>query len=184
MELTKQNMYDAIEDLGLIFLDFMGAYYGQRYIDMTVDSVPPNMLPEEVRNFAQAGLAPDMTIPVPFDFAQLKNVPMQLKLDVGASSYWSEIASLQTLDNLLMQNKIDVVQYLERVPDGFIPKRQELIAELKSAQMAAQNPSPEQAPKQPPSEDGITPAPLEAIDVVGGRGFGKLQRAINETGTT
>jgi hypothetical protein len=183
MELTKQNMYDAIEDLGLIFLDFMGAYYGQRYIDMTVDSVPPNMLPEEVRNFAQAGLAPDMTIPVPFDFAQLKNVPMQLKLDVGASSYWSEIASLQTLDNLLMQNKIDVVQYLERVPDGFIPKRQELIAELKSAQMAAQNPTPEQALQQP-NKDGVTPAPLEDIDVVGGRGFGKLQRAINETGTT
>ena len=65
-----------------------------------------------------------------FDFSSLAGMPMALRLDVGASSYWSEIASMQTLDNLLRQGKIDLVDYLERVPDGYIARKQELIDKL------------------------------------------------------
>jgi hypothetical protein len=178
MELTKQNMYDAIEDLGLIFLDFMGEYYEKRYVDMPPDKLPASVIPPEVVQFSQMGMGPGKNIPVLFDFAQIKEIPMHLKLDVGASSYWSEIASLQTLDNLLMQNKIDVVQYLERVPDGFIPKRTELIAEIKASQAAAmpQQPGGQPQPQAPPEQVE------DDIDVVGGKGFGKLQRAINKSG--
>ena len=59
---------------------------------------------------------------------------MELKLDVGASSYWSEIAAMQTMDNLLSQGKIDIVDYLERIPDGYIAKKQELIDKLSRPQ--------------------------------------------------
>ena len=41
-----------------------------------------------------------------------------IDLDAGASSYWSEIANMQTLDNLLMQGKIPTSEYLRRLPNG------------------------------------------------------------------
>ena len=59
---------------------------------------------------------------------------MTLKLDVGASSYYSEIAAMQTLDNLLSGGHITALQYLERIPDGYVPARRALINEMKAAQ--------------------------------------------------
>lgn len=55
------------------------------------------------------------------------------EVDAGASSYWSEISALNTLDNLLINGKIDTIQYLERIPDELIPKKDALIAEMQAA---------------------------------------------------
>jgi hypothetical protein len=82
---------------------------------------------------------------IPFDFSQLKGIKFQLKVDVGPSSYWSEITAMQTLDNLLQGSKIDFIQYLERVPDGMIPKKDDLIEEIKQT-MAQQGPPMPQPP--------------------------------------
>ena len=105
-----------------------------------------------------------------FDFSILDQIPLSLKLDVGASSYWSEIAAVQTLDNLLMQDKINLDDYLERIPDGYVSKKQELIDKLRSAQQA----------------QGGAAGPLldtnQQIPVEGGSGYGQLQRALNTTG--
>jgi len=103
-EMTRLNLYQSVEELGNIYLEFMTACYG-------------------VRRVALGGEGG-------FDFSSLAGMPMALRLDVGASSYWSEIASMQTLDNLLRQGKIDLVDYLERVPDGYIARKQELIDKL------------------------------------------------------
>ena len=73
-----------------------------------------------------------------FDFSSLRDLPLRLKLDVGAAAYWSEIAATQTMDNLLAQGHIDVLEYLERVPDGYITDRQGLINAI-TARRAAQN---------------------------------------------
>ncbi|NMA24839.1 MAG: hypothetical protein GX936_04140, partial [Clostridiales bacterium] len=70
-------------------------------------------------------------ITVPFDFSQVRELGLSVRLDVGASAYWSEIASMQTLDSLLSRGKIDLVDYLERVPNGYISRQQELIDKLK-----------------------------------------------------
>lgn len=167
-EITKQNLYRSIEDLGRIYLDFMAANYGTRDVKL---ALPADVEPE-ILQFAQ--VEPTEERIVSFNYAELRNIPMSLKLDVGASSYWSEQASMQTLDNLLMQNKITLRQYLERLPDGYIPMRQELITEIKGMEqqaMAANAPTPE-------SEE-ITP---EEMEVHGGAGYGQLQRAINATG--
>ena len=51
--------------------------------------------------------------------------------------------SLQTLDRLLMDAKIDFIPILERIPDGVIPKKEDLINELR---MAMQNPPPPEPP--------------------------------------
>ena len=66
-----------------------------------------------------------------FDFSQFKHLWLNLRVDVGATTYFSEIAMTQTLDNLRHDGTLDVIQYLERIPDKLIPKKQELIDELK-----------------------------------------------------
>ena len=35
-EITKQNLYQSVEDLGRIYLEFMGEYYGKRPVDVPV----------------------------------------------------------------------------------------------------------------------------------------------------
>jgi hypothetical protein len=104
------------------------------------------------RPAAAAGIRAGEKIPVRFDFKQLRRFCLSVKLDVGASSYWSEIASLQTLDNLLAQGKISLVDYLERVPNGYVSKQQELIDKLRSAE---KQPTPAAGGAQAAMPDGI-----------------------------
>jgi hypothetical protein len=66
-----------------------------------------------------------------FDFSQFKKLWFRIRADVGEASYWSEITMMQTLDNLLAQGHVDFIQYLERIPDEYIPKKEELINEIK-----------------------------------------------------
>nr|DAU63983.1 MAG TPA: portal protein [Caudoviricetes sp.] len=174
-EITKQNLYKSIEDLGRIYLDFMAAYYGKRKVQVSMPDVGADIL-------AFAGKDPEELETVLFDYGILNDMPMALKLDVGASSYWSEMASVQTLDNLLMQDKITIEEYLERIPDGYIPKRQELIASRKQAA--------QQQMMQPEEQStGGTPETGDLVDlgrktpIRGGGGFGDLQRKVMQTGT-
>lgn len=177
-EITKQNLYRSIEDLYRIYIEFMGEYYGKRYVDMTT--------PEEVRQvYDFIGQETPAEIPMQFDFSQLKDMPMHIKLDIGASSYYSEIASIQTLDNLLKMGKIDTIQYLERIPDGYIPGRRELINELKEQQrnaMAMQAQMQQGSPQNP----GGAPVAGDTTkdEIPTGGGYSALQRKVNETGTT
>ena len=168
LELVKLNMYESIEDLGRIYLDMMRVYYGTRYVQV-------KFLSKQEMNNQPLGMSlQNEEFNKPFDFSILNEIPMSLKLDVGASSYWSEITTVQTLDNLLMQGKIELVDYLERIPEGYVSKKQELIDKLKGmqAQMVGQqsaSPVMGQGPEVP---------------VEGGSGYGPLQRALNKTGVT
>ncbi len=173
-EITKQNLYKCIEDLFRIYLEFMGEYYGVRKVDAPV---PQQLDPV----FQFVGMEPPAEIPIDFDFGILKEIPMSMKLDVGASSYYSEIASIQTLDNLLKLGKITTRQYLERIPDGYIPSRRQLVDEIRrqeQSQMAAMQGGgqiPEAAPVSGSAEKPELPT---------GGGYSALQRKVNETGTT
>ena len=168
LELVKLNMYESIEDLGRIYLDMMRVYYGTRYVQV-------KFLSKQEMNNQPLGMSlQNEEFNKPFGFSILNEIPMSLKLDVGASSYWSEITTVQTLDNLLMQGKIELVDYLERIPEGYVSKKQELIDKLKGmqAQMVGQqsaSPVMGQGPEVP---------------VEGGSGYGQLQRALNKTGVT
>ena len=175
-EITKQNLYKSIEDLGRIYLDFMAAYYGKRKVQVSMPDVGADIL-------AFAGKDPEELETVLFDYGILNDMPMALKLDVGASSYWSEMASVQTLDNLLMQNKITIEEYLERIPDGYIPKRQELIASRKQAAQQQMMQPEEQSTGSTP-ETGALVDLGQKTPIRGGGGFGDLQRKVMQTGTT
>lgn len=172
-EITKQNLYKSIEDLFRIYIEFMAEYYGTRYVDMET--------PEEVRQAIEfVGQNVPSQVPMPFDFSVLKKMPMKMKLDIGASSYYSEIASIQTLDNLLKMNKITTTQYLERIPDGYIPGRRELIEDIKNQERAAQ--AMQSGMQQPGNENVANDSTKPEIPT--GGGYSALQRKVNETGTT
>lgn len=173
-ELTKQNLYKAIEELFRIYLEFIGQYYGKRLVSVET--------PQKVRDAALFANQPvPETIPMEFDFSFIKENPWLLKLDVGASSYYSEIASMQTLENALQNGHLTFLQFLERIPDDYMPKRRALIAELKAAQMQV---PPQMAGGGVPGGDVIPGEMPQNADIPTGGGYSNMQRAINQAGTT
>lgn len=175
-ELTKQNLYRSVEDLFRIYIEFMAEYYGERMVDLPL---PPEM----AQRMQEMGVEAPATMPQPVDFSALKEYPMMLKLDVGASSYYSEIAAMQTLDNLLQSGQINIVQYLERIPDSYMPAKRALMEE-KRQELAMQQAMAAGAPPLPGGGGEILPGGLgpggEAQpEIPTGAGYGQLQRAIN-----
>ena len=167
MEMTKQNMYRCVEDLARIWQDMMSVRYGVRKVEISMSMDEPGSQPLGME-------LPQQNFMVDFDFAQLRNFPVAIKQDVGASSYWSEMANMQTLDNLLMNHHITLEQYLERLPSGYISRKQELIKQIKAQSMAMQAPTP--------AATGMSKESIDNIPLEGGPGNGHLQRAIMEQG--
>jgi len=186
-ELTKQNLYQQIEDLARIYLEFMAEYYGKRTVDMPMND-EMRALFEQANQLAEAAGQPPQeipkTVPVEFYFSMLKDHPFSVKIDVGASSYYSEVSSLSTLDNLLLNGHINIVQYLEHIPDGTVAGRRELIEELKQQmeeqqQMAEQQAMMEQQ-MQMEQQAAATPevAENEATEEQKTTGFKELGEAL------
>lgn len=155
MELTKQNLLQSVEQLGEIYMEFMAEYYGTRQVEVSDANTGEKLY-------------------IGFDFSVLRDVPCSIDLDAGASSYWSEIANMQTLDNLLMQGKIPTSEYLRRLPNGQISDRERLIEITEAAERGAMMASGMTSDVVPDEGEGETP-------VRGGRGYGALQRKINES---
>lgn len=155
MELTKQNLLQSVEQLGEIYMEFMAEYYGTRQVEVSDANTGEKLY-------------------IGFDFSVLRDVPCSIDLDAGASSYWSEIANMQTLDNLLMQGKIPTSEYLRRLPNGQISDRERLIEITEAAERGAMMASGMAGGAVPDEGEDETP-------VRGGRGYGALQRKINES---
>jgi len=125
LENIKARLYQFVEDIGNINNAMMAAHYGKRKMLVSVDG---------------------KKVPVEFDFGGLKKMRYAIRADVGPGSYMSEAATVKTLDNLLGNNRINMKQYLERMPQGYIKDIQSLIEDVKTememakqqAQMMAQ----------------------------------------------
>ena len=146
LENIRAGLYEWLEDIGTILPDMMGTYYGKR----------PIVVEQEVEELIPDGMGipridPDsgrmMTRRVKrkvlkqFDFRQLKHLPLNLRIDVGATTYFSEIAMTQTLDNLRKDGTLDVIEYLERIPDKLIPRKQELLDQIRRRVERGQQPN-------------------------------------------
>ena len=98
LELQRMAFYQFVEDYVRIFIDIMRVDYGLRTVT-TVD---------EKGNIISA----------PVDFGQLNDMNLKLNIEVGASTYWSELLQVQTMDNLFSIGIIsDAITYLESIPD-------------------------------------------------------------------
>lgn len=169
MELTKQQFYGCIEDLFHIYVEFMAFYYGKR----SIATKTPDKVTEAIEFAAENH--PDIeatgTVTTDFDYGTLKDIRWALKLDVGASSYFSEIATISTIAEWVKQGLMLPSEGMERLPTDFMPKQQELIDAMKAREGA-------QAAPEPTAQPGN-----QAIgELEGGAGYGALQRAINNTG--
>ena len=134
-----------------------------------------------------AGLEVEYEIAVNFNLSFLKQYPMLLNIDVGGSSYYSEIAAMQTLDNMVMAGLITLPQYLERIPDAYFPKRRALISELKQQQMGMpMGMGGDMGRGAPTDVPGVVSGggPLNASlaqepEITGGRGYHAAAREVN-----
>lgn len=163
MELTKQSLLQCVEELGRIYMAFEGEYYGRRFVEVTIPGSQERAV-------------------ISFDFSMLKTIPCSIDLDAGAASYWSEIATMQTLDNLLMQGLIPTSEYLRRIPNGMISDRESLV-DILSAQERGEPVDPAALQGFGNKAAGAVMGQNEQLPVVGGPGNHALQRKINETGT-
>ena len=140
MQLTSANLYMMFEDVARIVSDFILGFYGKRQL----------RIEEKGESYL-----------VPFDAARYRDYILSVHVDVGESTLWSETATIRTLDNLLVNGQITARQYLERVPDGYVPMKQELINEIRAQEQAALQRSQQQMATQTaaPSPDPGASAP-------------------------
>lgn len=112
----KQNAYYAfIEDVMRIWADFWLNLYGDRRLKIDT---------------------PQGVAYVPFHAERYKNLLVNAKVDVGASTLYSQSIVVSTLDALLSAQIITPQQYLERMPENIIPNKTGLINEFKDQQAA------------------------------------------------
>ena len=137
LSLQKMEFYRFTEEYVRIIVDMIRVNYGSRLV-----SVP--------------GDGEDQIIT--YDFGQLSPANLNMQVDVGASSYWSQLMQVQTLDNLFTKGIItDALTYLDALPDGYISGKGKLISALRermAQQEAAQG-------MQSGGEEQIMPMPEE-----------------------
>lgn len=114
LEMVRERFYQYIEDIALIWFDMIRAKY---------------KVPRQI-SFSEKGQEYTEIL----NMSVLDGIIPKVKIDVGASSKWSEIAAMQTLDNLFNSGKITDIEYFERIPDQFIKDKQGLIEARKKIQ--------------------------------------------------
>ena len=113
----KNRFYKFVEDNARIWAQFWVNKYGNRQLKI-----------EDTRGVYY----------IPFIAEKFKDLIISVRIDVGASTLWSEITAIQQLDGLLQNQIITPTQYLERLPKGVIPNLSGLIKDLRAVE---ENPS-------------------------------------------
>lgn len=111
LQVVQNRFYVFCEDIARIWAEFWITQYGKRALKI-----------EDERGVWY----------LPFDGDRYRDVLLSVRVDVGASSLWSETRSVETLDNLFDRQIIDAVQYLSRLPKGTVPNLGGLLRELSS----------------------------------------------------
>ena len=149
MQTVQNRFYSFVEDVARVWAEMWVTMYGRRSLKIEDENGVWYM---------------------PFDGEKYRDLLISVKVDVGASALWSEIQSVNTLDNLLASQIITPKQYLERLPKGSVPNLSGLIREMQDAQRA-QEEAAMQAPEQQGIDvqsiiDGLPPEYRQAFDSV------------------
>ena len=100
MQTYQNRFYSANEDVARIWADFWITMYGRRSIKINDGGANKYIV---------------------FDAPRYRDLVITARVDVGASTLWSEAVSITNLGNLLSGQMISFIEYLERVPKGLIP---------------------------------------------------------------
>ncbi len=144
---VKRRFYNYIEDNALIWADMWRVYHSNDAKIVTVKEDGE----EELQTYS-------------IDAAAWNKLMLNVKVEVGPSSRWSELVMTQILDNLLGQQMIDLEFYVNAMPtsSGF-PKSQMLryLEQLKERQ--AQEQAMQQQMQGLPTEQG-QPTEQQVVD--------------------
>lgn len=127
MQLYQNRFYSFVEDIARIWCDYWLHYYGDRRLKISDNNG---------------------TYYINFSPARYENLLITARIDVGSSPIWSVAATISTLNNLYASQIIDKIQFLERIPDGIIDRKSELIQQAKEEQAAMQQAMAQQAVMQ------------------------------------
>lgn len=130
LETIKARFYSMLEDFARNWLDMILAFGGtQRWARIRKDGTQKNVL---------------------FNASEIRKKIWNVKIDVGASTMWSESATVQTLNNLYSAGLLTPRQYIERLPAGYLPMRDRLLREMKNEFFDNKN-----NPKPPENKDAL-----------------------------
>lgn len=115
IETPIRRYYKAYEDLGKILAEFW-------QVDFNIDR-PIRIKDDNGKDKF-----------VKFNGEDYKDIKFFTKIDVGAASQWSEIISMNTLNEWMAAQHISFVELLERFPKKIIPKMQQLIDDRKETE--------------------------------------------------
>jgi len=113
LEIQRRSYYQFMEDAVRIILDIIRCEYGLRTVLVK----------------GEDGKRRRETM----DFNAIDYDALDVHVEIGASSYWSELMQVQTADNLFQKGIIsDAISYLESIPDKHLMNKNKLIADLKA----------------------------------------------------
>lgn len=111
LETIRRNLYQCIEDVANIWIDMICCYYNDdRLICYRGDD--------------------GVEYSEHLNINKLKDVLIRAKVDVVPTIKQSQVTLIDTLNKLLGNGHITFLQYLERLPDGIIPDKDQLINEI------------------------------------------------------
>ena len=142
LENVRAGLHEWMEDIGGILLDMIGTYYGKRPVVRDRDFEEPVMDAAGMPQLDPMTGQMQMTkvtrrVLEDYDFSKFKNLWFNVRVNAGATTYYSEIAMVQTLDNLRHDGLLEALDYLERIPDKYIPRKAELIQDLRKRALTA-----------------------------------------------
>ena len=169
LENVRAGLNEWVEDICAVLLDMMGTYYGARPIvrsrtfeEPVIDDATGVPLMGQYDGQMQIKTVSRRVIEE-YDFSELKHLYFSSRVDVGAGNTYSQAAMMQTLDNLRRERVIEFIDYLERVPDSVVPRRQELIQKLKGEAARMNSGVPAGAAMPSDGMNGATNAQVHSI---------------------
>lgn len=133
LELQRLAYYEYVEDIIRIIIDQVASNYDVRLCQVPGEVAELYNLYEQTLDELGKQIDTDKPIRmIEVDFNLLKNMNIDLSVDIGASTFWSEAAQIQTMDNLFNKKILtDPIQYLEGIPDKYIKNKAKIIESIK-----------------------------------------------------
>jgi hypothetical protein len=129
IESIKRRFYQSMENIARIWIEFWVVNYNTtRMITLKDENQDP--------------------FTTEFNGSEYKDIEMEVKIDIGPSSSFSESLMMNSLDKLHDKGEINTIQYLKYVPNSVAPYKDRLIKELQQQQEMMQQQQAQQAQMQ------------------------------------